>query len=216
MAERVVFLRPDAERIAKAVRRVEGLREGGPLRFGRSIEDLPRKTFRVGTFTGAWPTGTLNTVTFKYQTNTPNTVSALNLFFPVANTASDTRDCAVAKEGTAWFLIDVPFYTATAVFARETAQEVLVRGNATTEQTIVSACGSTSQATVVSGITIAAVLNTNDCTITVSQTAQTQSLTLSTGGCSTSKVIVLSSTGATTAITFLTSTYTSSFVRLEP
>ena len=59
--------------------------------------------FRIGTFAAPWPKGTAETVTFKYQTSTPNTVTATNLFADI--TSSGTRDCAVAKEGTAWFLI---------------------------------------------------------------------------------------------------------------
>jgi hypothetical protein len=119
MADRVVFLRPDAERIARVVRRVEGMREGSPLTFGPVLESSQRKVFRVCTFNGAWATGTPKTVTFKYQASTPNTVSALNLFFPITENAV-AADCAVAKEGTAWYLIDVPFQTTTITFASDT------------------------------------------------------------------------------------------------
>lgn len=44
------------------------------------------------------------TVTLKYQTATPNTFAAMNLF---ANISVDCgpRNCAIAKSGTAWFLI---------------------------------------------------------------------------------------------------------------
>jgi hypothetical protein len=104
VADRVVFLRPDAERIARAVRTVEaGNRNETPLRFGRVVES-GKRVFRVCTFTGAWPKNSLNTVTFKYQSSTPNTVSALNLFAAIG-TASSSRNCAIAREGTAWFLV---------------------------------------------------------------------------------------------------------------
>ena len=68
-------------------------------------EMLPRggKVFRICTFTGSWNIDAAKTVTFKYQTATPNTVSATNLFANI--TATGTRNCAIAKEGTAWFLI---------------------------------------------------------------------------------------------------------------
>jgi hypothetical protein len=104
VADRVVFLRPDAERIARAVRTVEaGNRNETPLRFGRVVES-GKRAFRVCAFTGAWPKNSLKTVTFKYQSSTPNTVAALNLFAAIG-TASSSRNCAIAKEGTAWFLI---------------------------------------------------------------------------------------------------------------
>ena len=106
MADRVVFLRPDAERIARVVRTVEaGNRNETPLRF-RKVDDGGggKRVFRVCTFTGAWPKNSLNTVTFKYQSSTPNTVAALNLFAAIG-TASSSRNCAIAREGTAWFLV---------------------------------------------------------------------------------------------------------------
>jgi len=62
------------------------------------------RTFRIATFSGAWSINSAKTVTFKYQTATPNTASALNLFAAVP-APSDSGDCAIAREGTAWFLI---------------------------------------------------------------------------------------------------------------
>jgi hypothetical protein len=110
--ERVTFTKPAAERIAKVVRAVEGGdRDTGPLTFGnRGVAGNP-KTFRVCTFTGAWSINATKTVTFRNQTATPNTVAAVNLFFPFPAPAAAT-DCAIAKDGTAWYLIDVPFETA--------------------------------------------------------------------------------------------------------
>lgn len=110
----VSFSRPAAQRIAKAVRTVEaGDRNQPGLTF-----DHPQfgggKMFRICTFTGSWSIGSTKNVTYKYQSTTPNTAAATNLFFPVTSTA--TLDCAIAKDGTAWFLVDVPFFTASAVF----------------------------------------------------------------------------------------------------
>ena len=68
--------------------------------------------FRVCTFTGAWNTGVSKTVTFKYQTSTPNTVSALNLFANVP-APSGSGDCAVARENTSWFLVAAVCVTTT-------------------------------------------------------------------------------------------------------
>lgn len=105
--ERVAFTRPAAERIARVVRQVEaGDRKGEPLRFGaRAGGGASPVVFRVCTFTGAWIIDSAKTVTFKYQTNTPNTVSATNLFATLGTSASDPRNCAIARDGTAWFLI---------------------------------------------------------------------------------------------------------------
>jgi len=62
------------------------------------------KVFRICTFTGAWSKADNKTVTFKYTTTTPNTAQALNLFANITSSTS-ARSCAIAKEGTAWFLI---------------------------------------------------------------------------------------------------------------
>jgi hypothetical protein len=155
--ERVTFTKPAAERIAKAVRSVEsGDRSSSGPTWGARLGGDATKAFRVCTFTGSWSINTSKTVTFKYQTATPNTVSATNLFFPIDGTS--TRDCAIAKDGTAWFLVDVPFETATAVFFT----------------------GTTTQK-VVSDITLSASLNTNNCSITVNKTLTTASVTIVTG-----------------------------------
>jgi len=143
-----------AVRIANAVRKVEiGDRAEKPLEFDPVLPQQQRKTFRIATFSGAWSINSAKTVTFKYATATPNTASALNLFFPV--TGSGTSDCAIAKDGTAWFLIDVPLATATAVFLTATAAQ-----------------------TIVSNVLIAATLNTTNCAITVQRTQTTASITI--------------------------------------
>jgi hypothetical protein len=100
----VKFTRQSAQRIADAVRTVEGgNREQPGLTFDHPLPG-GAKVFRVCTFTGAWSIDATKTVTFKYQTNTPNTAAAVNVF--VALTASSgSRNCAIAKEGTAWYLI---------------------------------------------------------------------------------------------------------------
>ena len=107
----VKFSRQSAQRIAKAVRTVEGGNRDQPgITFDHPTPSNNAKVFRIGTFTGSWSIGATKTVTFKYATNTPNTASATNLFFPITGTASS--DCAIAKDGTAWFLIDVPLESA--------------------------------------------------------------------------------------------------------
>jgi len=105
-SDRITFTRGAAERIAEVVRDVElGNRDQQPLRYEKvPCGAPPAKVFRIATFTGAWSTNAAKTVTFKFQTTTPNTVSATNLFAAIA-TFSGSRDCAIARDGTAWFLI---------------------------------------------------------------------------------------------------------------
>lgn len=112
MADRVTFTRSAAERIASVVRTVEaGNRDTGAL------PTLPRlggggggKPIRICTYTGPWSIGSSKVVTFKNQTATPNTASATNLFLPLPS--NGTRDCAIAKDGSAWYLIQAQFDTA--------------------------------------------------------------------------------------------------------
>lgn len=103
---RVDFTRGAAERIARVVRIVEqGERsEAGPI-YGLARDDTPAaKIFRLGTFAGPWDKGASETITFLNVTSTPNTVTAMNLFANVSNTASSAH-CAIARYGTAWYLI---------------------------------------------------------------------------------------------------------------
>jgi hypothetical protein len=185
--ERVTFTSGAADRIAKVVRAVEGGdRDCGPLTFGARIGGVSGKTFRVGTFTGAWSINDTKTVTFKNQTATPNTVAAVNLFFPFSAATNATTDCAIAKDGTAWYLIDVPFETATAVFA-----------GSTTTGIVVSSTQSTSRVT---DVTLSATLNTSNCTISIGKTLVTASTIFVTG----------TATGV-----FVQSTFTSTFLRFK-
>ena len=104
-SDAISFTRSAANRIADAVLVVENqVRDGGNLDFGSPGPAGPRRVFRVCTFTGAWAIDAAKVVTFKNQTATPNTVSATNLFAAIG-TAASSRNCAVAKDGTAWFLI---------------------------------------------------------------------------------------------------------------
>jgi hypothetical protein len=150
----VKFSRQSAQRIAKAVRTVEGGNRDQPgIVFDHPTPSSNAKVFRIGTFTGSWSIGATKTVTFKYATNTPNTAVATNLFFPITGTASS--DCAIAKDGTAWFLIDVPLETATAVFV-----------------------GATSSTAVMTDVTLSASLNTSACTVSIGKTLVTTSITI--------------------------------------
>jgi hypothetical protein len=106
----VQFTRESAERIAGVVRTIElAAPKGKPLSF-ESVQSPPPNTkpFRIGTFTAAWGTGTQQVVTFQNQTTTPNTVAAFNQLYDVAplNTAQP-QVCAIAKEGTAWYFVNM-------------------------------------------------------------------------------------------------------------
>ena len=97
----VQFTRESAERIANVVRAAELTPRGGsPLNFGAVLES-PRRVFRMATFTGAWSINTAKTVTLREATAT---LSATNLFAAIG-TAAGSRNCAVARDGTAWYLI---------------------------------------------------------------------------------------------------------------
>lgn len=103
-ADIVQFTRESAERISNVVRDRELQPAPGSALTFEPLPESPRKVFRVCTFTGAWSKDTLKTVTLKYNTTTPNTFVARNLFAEIASSAT-TRNCAIAKEGTAWYLI---------------------------------------------------------------------------------------------------------------
>lgn len=108
---RVNFTRPAAERIASAVRKIEqGDRDQAALKFAKPVTQDGSGggvVFRIARFTGSWGKNASKTVTFRNQTSTPNTVVALNLFVDLAGPTSTTssKTCAIAREGTAWYLI---------------------------------------------------------------------------------------------------------------
>jgi hypothetical protein len=115
--QRVVFTRNAADRIADAVLEVErGDRDSKGLAwYPRMNGRGGGKTFRICTFTGSWSIGSAKTVTFKNQTTTPNTVSATNLFWPIPD--GPQRDCSIARDGTAWYLLVPQMYAANAATA---------------------------------------------------------------------------------------------------
>lgn len=96
------------DKIKATIARVDGTPVGGsisriPTDLSGDVAFSP-KVFRVCTFTGSWAISTNKTVTFRGVTSTPNTVSAMNLFLEFTQSTS-TVTCAVAKDGTAWYLI---------------------------------------------------------------------------------------------------------------
>lgn len=199
------FTRESAERIARVVRAAElATPEARPLSFEPLFDARKQKVFRVCTFTGAWATGTVKTVTFKYQTATPNTASVTNLFFPVTSTAAGNTDCGIAKDGTAWYLIDVPFETATAVFASATTTGVRVVSTSTA-----MVLSGVSSSAVLTDVTLSASLNTSNCTISIGKTLVTASRTFVSGTASATVI------GSTATSVFVQSTFTSTFLRFK-
>jgi len=207
--QRVAFTKAAADRIGRVVREVEGGdRDNGPLTFGMRAVSSNAKVFRVCTFSGEWSINTSKTVTFKNQTATPNTVSAVNLFFPLTSTATASTDCAIAKDGTSWFLIDVPFETATAVFVSSTVSQT-VFGTGSTSVIRFIGTGATQTTTFVTGVS--ASLNTSSCAITVSAATATAT-SFSMAG--TQTAISVSMAGTQT-ITVAGATFTSTFLRFR-
>lgn len=109
--EKVTFTRPAAERIARVVRTVEqGDRDAPGFGLGVRLQGgVSAKQIRVVTFTGSWSKDSAKTVTFKFQTTTPNTVSATNLLCAIDGDTASTSASTVAiigKDGTAWYYIN--------------------------------------------------------------------------------------------------------------
>jgi hypothetical protein len=193
MPDRISFTRPAVERIANAVRAVENARPGGEaLGFSSQVSLGKTKVVKLASFSGPWAKGSEKAITFK---GTEQTASASNLFYPVPGT--QTRECAVAKIGTAWHLISVPFSERTAVFAGETATEtVLGTASARTITYVPSAStktityippGSTETLNYISSVTpevstisfltgVTASLDTSNCTITVTPSIDSRSV----------------------------------------
>jgi hypothetical protein len=85
-------------------------RPARPLTFDAIQQSASRKTFRMGTFTGAWPINTAKVVTL----SSGATLAAVNRF--IDHPSVGTRNCAVAKDGTAWYLVQWQWnYTVTTV-----------------------------------------------------------------------------------------------------
>lgn len=106
----VRFDRNSGQRIAAAVLQVErGNRDQPPITTSPALGGTAPKVIRMGTFTGAWGTGTSHLVTFQTTTSTPNTVMAFNKFVDLPAAAGTAQtDVAVGKDGTAWYLISWP------------------------------------------------------------------------------------------------------------
>jgi hypothetical protein len=96
--DRVVFLRPDAERIANAVRAFEsGERDEQPLRFRRVESQRTTRAVRYVDWASNWSTGQSQTITFREN---GQTALAINVFAGV-----DPGSGWVARHSGTWHLI---------------------------------------------------------------------------------------------------------------
>jgi hypothetical protein len=88
LADRVVFLRPDAERIARAVRTVEaGNRNETPLTFRRPV-DVPKKSASLRL--AMWTATTNWTVVSVTGVTTTNNTKVIQLAFPLQTQSQGT------------------------------------------------------------------------------------------------------------------------------
>jgi len=95
------------DRIERTIERVSGTPYGGgATNVTPRLEMIggSQKVFRICTFTGSWAIDADKAVTFKGVTTTPNTVSARNLFCGLSP-GTVTCDVSIAKDGTAWYLV---------------------------------------------------------------------------------------------------------------
>jgi len=97
------------EKLKSTIAKVDALAPGGPEENITTVhQEMPTyvpKVFRVCTFTGAWSINSDKVVTIKNTAVSPNTVTATNLFANISTTSTATKNCAIAKDGTAWYLI---------------------------------------------------------------------------------------------------------------
>jgi hypothetical protein len=206
--QRVTFTKPAAERIGKVVREVEaGNRDLGPLEWGpRGVGGSSSKVFRVATVSGAWELNTLRTVTFRNQTTTPNTASVMNHIMPLPAMKSTgaSRIVNIAKDHTQWYLVSFPLMTATAIMSTGT-QTITFMGTGATQIISFATVGAD-----VNAITdVSAVLNTTNCSITVSKTT---TAVRTVGITQTATILSMSSTQTATVFS---GTFTATYITLE-
>jgi hypothetical protein len=206
--QRVTFTKPAAERIGKVVREVEaGNRDLGPLEWGpRGVGGSSSKVFRVATVSGAWELNTLRTVFFQNQTTTPNTASVMNHIMPLPAMKSTgaSRIVNIAKDHTQWYLVSFPLMTATAIMSTGT-QTITFMGTGATQIISFATVGAD-----VNAITdVSAVLNTTNCSITVSKTT---TAVRTVGITQTATILSMSSTQTATVFS---GTFTATYITLE-
>jgi hypothetical protein len=110
MSDRYVLTGGLLNKLRDTVRTVDGMTGGEeePTRVTFSEAAYANRPIRIGTFgTAAWSINSSNTVTLTNVGVTGYTVLATNVFGSLP-AGGATQNCAVAKDGTAWYLIQ-PF-----------------------------------------------------------------------------------------------------------
>lgn len=123
----VRFDRGSADRIAGVVSKVERMATpAAALSFEHPIPGAMGKVFRIGTYTGSWPKDTSKTITPIYGSTA--TISAYNHFVDLQHgtCTSVSYKCAVAKEGTGWYLVQPEMRTATTILLQSVATTVVL------------------------------------------------------------------------------------------
>lgn len=116
MADSFLLSQPFVDKLRSTIERVDGtpLPGAGGVKRGPVLEDPGVQggaRFRIATFDGAWTKGSSKTVTFQSAaedgtlTATSATATATNLFAEVNSAGGNGVHCAIAKAGSAWFLI---------------------------------------------------------------------------------------------------------------
>lgn len=77
-----------------------------PVRL-QELQHPGAKVFRIATFTGTWNINTDKTVSLVNSGNTNDSRVARNLFASISASTNSTNasHCAIARDGTAWYLI---------------------------------------------------------------------------------------------------------------
>jgi hypothetical protein len=123
----VRFDRGSADRIAKTVLTVERMaKPTAGLGYEHPIPGAMGKVFRIGNYTGSWPIDTSKTITPIYG-NTA-TISAYNHFLSLdhGTCSSTVYKCAIAKDGTGWYLVQPEMRTATTILLKSVATTVVL------------------------------------------------------------------------------------------
>lgn len=108
MADSFLLSQPFVQKIRSTIERVDGtpLPGAGGTKRAALLEDPgvqgSGSKFRIATFDGSWNKGASKTVTFQ---NGGATATAVNLFADVNSDGDSDVNCAVAKDGSAWYLI---------------------------------------------------------------------------------------------------------------
>lgn len=118
MADSFLLSQPFVDKLRSTIERVDGtpLPGAGGTKRAALLEDPgttapAAKIFRIATFDGSWNKGASKTVTFQNAaeggtlTATSTTATATNLFADVNSDGNSGVHCAIAKAGSAWFLI---------------------------------------------------------------------------------------------------------------